>query len=178
MLKRIKPYKWFFVLVMANMCLYGWEPALGLRSMCTSLDSIIQMAVIIPPIFIILGLLDVWIPRETMLKLTGEDSGLKGAAVAFILGSVAAGPLYAAFPIAGVLLKKGCRYFNVLIFIGAWSTTKIPMILFEVSTMGWQFATVRLCLDIAGISLIAYVTDKIITPPEKAAIYKNAGLFE
>jgi len=138
-----------------------------------SVDNLKQMLLVIPPIFILLGLLDVWVPRETMLKLMGKDSGLIGITIAFVLGAASAGPLYAAFPIAGVLMKKGSRLFNVLIFIGAWSTTKIPLLLFEASTMGWRFMFTRLIIDIFVIVLIAYITEKIITIRERKMIYQN-----
>ena len=78
------------------------------------------MALIIPPIFVLLGLLDVWVPRDTMVKYMGEDSGLKGIILSFVIGSAAAGPLYAAFPVAAVFMRKGVKFTNVLIFIGAW----------------------------------------------------------
>ncbi|WP_010243426.1 permease [Acetivibrio cellulolyticus] len=82
------------------------------------------MLSVIPPIFILLGLLDVWVQRETMIRLMGEKSGIIGVTIAFLLGSAIAGLLYAVFPVAGVLLKKGSKFSNVLIFIGAWSTKK------------------------------------------------------
>lgn len=37
-----------------------------------------EMLSIIPPIFILLGLLDVWVQRETMIKLMGKESGILG----------------------------------------------------------------------------------------------------
>ena len=118
------------------------------------------MLSVLPPIFILLGLLDVWVDRATMVKYTGKGSGFKGALIAFLLGSAAAGPLYAAFPFAGVMLKKGSSIRNVLIFIGAWSTTKIPLLAFEAASMGVPFMLIRLGLSIVGIPLIAYVTEK------------------
>jgi len=133
---------------------------------------------ILPNIDSLLGLLDVWVQRETMIKLMGEKSGFIGISLAFILGSAAAGPLYAAFPIAGVLLKKGSKFSNVLIFIGAWSTTKIPLLLFEVTSMGWKFMLTRFIIDIPGIALIAYTTDKLLSSKEKQYIYDNAVLME
>ena len=89
--------------------------------------------------------------------------------------SDAAGPLYAAFPIAGVLLQKGSKFSNVIIFIGAWSTTKIPMLLFEASSMGWKFMMIRFVIDIPGIMLIAYVTERLLNEKEKQYIYDSAG---
>jgi len=54
--------------------------------------------------------------------------------VSSLMGSAAAGPLYAAFPVAEVMISKGASMFNVMVFLGAWSTTKIPLFMFEMAT--------------------------------------------
>jgi uncharacterized membrane protein YraQ (UPF0718 family) len=59
-----------------------------------------------------------------MIKYMGPQSGIKGTLIAFLLGSFAAGPLYGAFPLAAVLMKKGAGFMNILIFIGAWRQRK------------------------------------------------------
>lgn len=132
------------------------------------------MLLVIPPVFILLGLLDVWVPRETMIKYMGERSGVKGIVLSIILGSAAAGPLYGAFPVAAVFMKKGVKFSNVLIFIGAWSTTKIPMLLFELSALGAAFTLTRLLIDIPGIILIAFLLNAYISKEEKESIYRTA----
>lgn len=104
----------------------------------------------------------------------GEKSGLIGILLAFIIGSAAAGPLYAAFPVAGVLLKKGSKLSNVLMMAGAWSTTKIPLLLFEVSSMGPKFTLIRLIMDFLGIAIIAYFTEKLLSKNDKEEIYAKA----
>ncbi|KGG79453.1 permease [Caloranaerobacter azorensis H53214] len=147
---------------------------LGIKAFNTAVYSIKEMILVIPPVFIVLGLLDIWVPRETMVKYMGENSGLKGIVLAIILGSAAAGPLYGAFPIAAVFMKKGVKFSNVLIFIGAWSTTKIPMFLFEMSSLGVRFAVTRLLIDIPGIIIIAHVLNLLLTRDEIEKIYKNA----
>jgi len=136
------------------------------------------MLLVIPPIFVLLGLLDVWVPREKMIKFMGKGSGLKGSVLAFLLGSFAAGPLYGAFPVAAVLMKKGASFFNILIFIGAWSTTKIPMLLFEMSALGNRFALSRLAIDIVGIVLIAWAMASALGKVEIEKIYTNAETLE
>ena len=83
-------------------------------------------------------------------------------------------PLYGAFPIAAVFMKKGVKFTNILIFIGAWSTTKLPMILFEIAAMGTKFAMTRFIINIFGILLIAYLVNKSLSEKEIASIYKNA----
>jgi len=105
----------------------------------------------------------------------GESSGIIGILLAFFIGSAAAGPLYAAFPVAAMLLKKGSKLSNVLIMLGAWSTTKIPLILFEASSLGPKFMLIRLGMDLIGIALIAYFIERILTKEEKEAIIKRAA---
>lgn len=170
----IKRYKFVFLLVLIDLIIIAISPSVGQKSLEITRSSALEMVAVLPPVFILLGLLDVWVERETMITLMGEKSGFIGIAVAFLLGSAAAGPLYVAFPLAGVLLKKGCRFSNVLIFIGAWSTTKIPMLLFEATAMGWRFMALRFLVDIPGIALIAYLTDKLLNDKEKQQIYDNA----
>jgi len=147
---------------------------IGFKALIISAYSFKEMLLVIPPVFILLGLLDVWVPREIMIKYMGEGSGIKGILLSFLIGSVAAGPLYGAFPVAAVLMKKGAKFSNILIFIGAWSTTKIPMFLFEISALGAKFAFTRLLIDIPGIIIIAYVISKLISKKEIHEIYKNA----
>ncbi|MBP2642645.1 MAG: putative permease [Firmicutes bacterium] len=169
----VKRYRLFLAVAFINLLLLLLRPSVGLDSIILSADSLQQMLVVIPPIFVLLGLLDIWVPREIMIKLMGKQSGIIGMTIAFSLGSMAAGPLYAAFPIAEVLLKKGSSFFNVIIFIGAWSTTKIPLLLFEASAMGWEFMLARFIIDIPGIVLIAYFTEKLLSSREMDLIYGN-----
>ncbi|MDC7229674.1 MAG: permease [Sphaerochaetaceae bacterium] len=134
-----------------------------------------EMLLVIPPIFILLGLLDVWVPKQTMVRYMGKGSGLKGILLSLFIGSAAAGPLYGAFPVAAVFMKKGVTFSNILIFIGAWSTTKIPMILFEFSALGAPFALTRLLIDIPGIIIIAFLLSKMMGKEEIEAIYERAS---
>lgn len=175
MMKFVKRYRFFIILAPINIGILIVYPAIGQKSLKITWSNALEMLSIIPPVFVLLGLLDVWVQRETMIKLMGDKSGLVGMGLAFFLGSAAAGPLYAAFPIAGVLLKKGSSFFNILVFIGAWSTTKIPMLMFEASSMGWKFMLTRFVINIPGIILIAYATEKLLSNKEKELIYKNSA---
>ncbi|HKL58423.1 MAG TPA: permease [Sphaerochaeta sp.] len=164
-----------FLIVLALLVLYGafnWE--VGQKVVETTLYQLKEMVLVIPPIFILLGLLDVWVPKETMVKFMGEKSGLKGIVLALFIGSAAAGPLYGAFPVAAVFMKKGVKFTNILIFLGAWSTTKIPMFLFEVASLGAVFAVTRLLIDIPGIIIIAYLLSVLMPKAEIEAIYSKA----
>lgn len=172
----LKRYKFFLSLIIINLVLFILKPDTGSHSIKISIANIYEMFIILPPIFILLGLLDIWVQRETMISLMGEKSGILGMLIAFLLGSAAAGPLYAAFPVAGVLIKKGSKFSNVLIFIGAWSTTKIPMLLLEASSMGWKFMLTRFLINIPGILLIAFTIETLLSSREKNDIYNNMRL--
>ena len=170
----LKRYRVFLVFLLINTALLVYSPETAYRSLELTKDNLLEMASILPPVFILLGLLDVWVQRETMIKYMGPGSGLKGGVFAFLLGAAAAGPLYAAFPLAVVLMKKGAKLSNVFIFIGAWSTTKIPMLLFEASNLGLNYTLLRLGFNIIGILLIAVILEKSLPEKDRADIYKAA----
>ncbi|MDD3168035.1 MAG: permease [Eubacteriales bacterium] len=170
----VKRYRVFLSLAAVNLAIILIWPEIGMKSLDLTRINLIDMLSVIPPIFILLGLLDVWVKRETMVRFMGEGSGFIGVLLAFFIGSAAAGPLYGAFPVAGVLLKKGSKLSNVFIMIGAWSTTKIPLLLFEASALGIKFTIIRLLLDVVGIAAIAYFTEKILSQEERMEIYANS----
>lgn len=170
----IKRYRLFLILLLINISLLFISPELGSASLRLTKSNLMEMLSVLPPIFILLGLIDTWVKRETMIKYMGERSGVKGLLIAFTMGSAAAGPLYAAFPIAGMLLKKGASLTNVFIFIGAWSTTKIPMLLFEASSLGLKFTLIRLICSVIGIILIAAILQKTTPETEKKLLYEKA----
>jgi uncharacterized membrane protein YraQ (UPF0718 family) len=170
----IKRYRFFLIMLLVLGGLALQQPALGLKSANLAWTNLLDLLAVVPPIFLLLGLLDVWVPREIMIKLTGEGSGLLGITLSFLLGSFAAGPLYAAFPVAGIMLKKGSKLSNIMIFIGAWSTTKIPLLLFEATSLGWKFMLGRFLLNLPVILIIGYFVQKTLPEKDLQAIYSNA----
>lgn len=172
--KLVKRYKIFILLLSINIAALVVFPSMGRKAFQLTGSNILEMLSVLPSIFILLGLLDVWVKRETMIKYMGDNSGIVGVLLAFFLGSASAGPLYAAFPVAGVLLKKGSKLSNVFVMLGAWSTTKIPLILFEASALGLKFMLVRFVMDLIGIVMIAYITEKSLTQKDRDSIYQQA----
>lgn len=177
MKKLLKKYRTFLITIGGIGILTLIDYPLGSKAVSVSAYSFKEMLLVIPPVFVLLGLLDVWVPKETMIKYMGEGSGLKGVVLAIIIGSAAAGPLYGAFPVAAVFMKKGVKFSNILIFIGAWSTTKIPMILFEITSLGFKFAMTRLLIDIPGIIIIAMILQALLSKDEIREIYAKAQKF-
>jgi uncharacterized membrane protein YraQ (UPF0718 family) len=174
MSKLIKRYSFFLFALLAMVMLAIWDWSREVKALHILYFSLKEMLLVIPPIFLLLGFLDIWVPKETMTRYMGPEAGMKGVLLAIFIGSAAAGPLYGAFPVAAVLMKKGVSFTNILIFIGAWSTTKIPMFLFEMAALGPRFAWTRLAVDIPGIIIIAWILNRMISSKEKEKIYQNA----
>lgn len=125
-------------------------------------DFSLEIFTLVPCIFLLIGLFDAWVPRETIEKHTGECSGVKGAALVILLAMFQGGPLYGAFPVAHILWEKGCSPRNVFMYIGAFSTLKIPMLAFEISFIGLEFALLRAVVALPVFLIIAEVMARYV----------------
>lgn len=174
-MKWIKKYLIFIISIIIIGVTFIWSKEVGLKAIDTVKFSFKEMFMVLPPIFILLGLLDVWVPKDTMVKFMGEGSGIIGILISIFLGSAAAGPLYGAFPVAAIFMKKGVKLSNIFIFIGAWSTTKLPMFLFELTSLGSKFAFTRLAINIPGILIIAYAVRALLSEEDIKDMYEAAS---
>jgi len=118
-----------------------------------------EMILFLPLMFILIGLFDVWVPREKIEKHIGNESGWKGTGLVILLASLQAGPLYGAFPFAFILWKKGCSIKNIFIYLGAFATIKIPMITFEIGFLGLKFSLLRTLITLPVFIIIGYIME-------------------
>lgn len=163
----LNAYRFLIVILAIDFIILALWPATGRAVFRHTWATFAEMLAILPPVFLLLGLLDVWVPREAVMKVMGEKSKVLGAALSVVLGAAAAGPLYGAFPVAETMHRKGVRYFNIIVFLGAWSTLKIPMALFEMASLGPRFALLRWAINVPAIILIALIIDRLIPQSEK-----------
>ena len=169
-----KKHLFLIVVISANLAALIFLPQTGIKSIEFTLKNFINFLFMLAPVFICIGLMDVWIEKETMVKLMGKNSNSKGILIAFAFGVVTAVPLYALLPVAGMLLKKGSKISNVLIFICSSASIRIPLLLFEVSYMGWKFTAARFVVNVFIIFAIAIIIDKTLNEKDKNEIYENA----
>jgi uncharacterized membrane protein YraQ (UPF0718 family) len=160
-------------MLLAGFAVAAAMPHAAGRIASNTISNVAEMLTILPPIFILLGLMDVWVPRETFVRLMGPRSGALGALLAVILGAVAAGPLYAAFPVASMMLKKGVSFTNVMVLLGAWSTLKIPMFLFETASLGARFSVTRWIASVPVILAMSRIIPRALGPVEVDAILRK-----
>ncbi|MGI6702755.1 MAG: permease [Clostridia bacterium] len=161
-LKKIKENLFLVFIVLAYAVILLMKPQMGVQAVQNSGYYIKEMLLIMPVIFILTALLDTWVPKQTIMKYLGQESKFKGIVLSFALGSVSAGPVYAAFPICIMLHKKGATIKNIVIILSSWAVIKIPMLLNEMKFLGAKFMIVRWVLTIIAITIFSWITSQIV----------------
>ncbi len=134
-----------------------------------SWDFFIEMGTILPAVMILMGLFSVWVSKEMVVKYLGKTSGIKGISLAIFFGALPTGSLYVAFPVASVLIKKGARTSNIIIFLSAWACIKIPQEMMELQFLGPKFMVARLILTIIFVVIMGLSIERIIEWSDKKA---------
>ena len=158
----LAPYRLFLLLAAADLLLWPLAPALARGAATTTWGFLVEVATVLPPILVLLGLLDVWVPRRLVEAQLGPGSGWRGLGLAMLLGTAAAGPLYAAFPVAVSLQRKGARLATVVVFLGTWAAIKTPMVMMESSFVGLRFALLRLALTVPAVLAIGWLMERLL----------------
>jgi uncharacterized membrane protein YraQ (UPF0718 family) len=146
----------FIVFITAS---YFYNYQIGKQAALNFKMFFIEMMSFIPLMFILIGLFDVWFPKEKVEKHIGHDSGIKGIFWVILLAMLQAGPLYGAFPVAYLLWKKGASTRNIFIYLGAFATLKIPMLMFEVGFMGLKFSLLRTLITLPMFITMGFIME-------------------
>jgi len=148
--------------------LRGYRPGI---SMSKSLGYFsLEMLKILPPAFILIGLFEVWVKKETVERHFGGQAGLRGHIGGILLAGTTVGGLYIAFPVAYSLYRKGADLGVIFSYIGASAICRVPMTIFEASFLGLKFSIIRLSVSIPLVIATSwilghYLKDKNIKLP-------------
>ncbi len=122
-----------------------------------------EMLKILPCAFILIGLFEVWVKRETVEKHLGTESGFRGYMWTVLLAGTTVGGLYVAFPIAYSLYSKGAKLSIIFTYIGASAICRVPMTIFEASFMGVKFSLIRLLASLPLVIATSIVLENYLT---------------
>lgn len=161
-IKFVKGNLFLSLIIFCYIILAIFKPDLGIQGVKNSGYYIKEMLMIMPVIFVLTALLDTWISKETIIKYLGKDTKAKGVLCAFIIGSISAGPIYAAFPFCVMLHKKGASINNLVIILSSWAVVKVPMLLNESKFLGPKFMLIRWTLTVIAIIFFSWLTAKIV----------------
>ncbi len=116
-----------------------------------------DMLKIIPCAFILIGLFEVWVRKETVEKHLGEKNKFSGYLVVIFLAGTTVGGLFVAFPVAYTLYNKGAKLSIIFTYIGAAGICRIPMIIFESSFLGLKFTLIRLLISVPLVIITSVI---------------------
>ena len=137
----------------------------------------LTMLRIVPVAFILIGLFEVWVKKETVEKHLGTDSGIWGYLWAILLSSTTVGGIYVAFPVSYSLYRKGARLSVIFTYLSSAAITRIPMAIFEASLLGVKFTVIRFLVSLPLVILSSILLEKYLTkhgfkmsPPDKQKV--------
>ncbi len=181
MMETIKKFKFPILVGFAFVVLAVIAPVTAARSTGVTWDYFKEMALIMPPVFILMGLMEVWVPKDKIQKWLGNGSGIKGGLISLALGTLPTGPLYVAFPMTATLLRKGASITNMVIFLGSWGALKIPQLMVEIKFLGLPFTGLRFVVTLTALVIMGFIMETILgrktgmgwLPPENEEIMKK-----
>lgn len=178
--KKAKENLFLVLIIFVYLLLFVFEPSMAVESVKNSGYYIKEMLMIMPVIFVLTALLDMWVPREKILRYLGKDAGVRGIFLSFVVGSISAGPIYAAFPMCVMLHKKGASIRNIVIILSSWAVIKVPMLLNEAKFLGVKFMAIRWMLTVIAIVVFSWISAKLIKDedlpveaPTQSGLYIN-----
>jgi uncharacterized membrane protein YraQ (UPF0718 family) len=153
-----------WVVAVAYVVMAVTRPAEAARAASLSVQTFVDLIATLLTVFVFVGLFQVWINDEFIMKHLGEQSGVKGLALGAGLGTVLHGPLIGVFPLLRALLAKGAKLGVVVAIVSTWAI-KLPMIPLEIKLFGWKFALLR--------NGLLFVSAFIMAPLMEWALGKN-----
>ncbi len=103
---KIRKNKLLLFVALAYIAIFIFLPDKAAKSVSNSVYYLVEMLQVLPVIFLLTVVIEALVPKEVIMRGFGEKSGVKGNLLALLLGSISAGPIYAAFPSARPCWEK------------------------------------------------------------------------
>lgn len=132
-----------------------------------------SMFAILPVAFILIGLFEVWVSKETIEAQMGKNSGIKGYLWAIVLAGPTAGGMYVSFPVAYALFKKGANLKVIFFYVGCVALCRIPMTLIEASFLGIKFTFLRLAFALPLVLISSMLLGSYLQKQKYKITIKN-----
>lgn len=164
MIRALIRSQWLLLLTIG---LYVWGFAVAPQRAAAALNvgasTFASVLLLIVAVFGLVGLLQVWISRELIVRLLGREGGIKGLLIAALCGTLLIGPAYIIFPLLMSIQKQGARWAVVTIVLTSYAV-KLQMIPIEIGFLGWPFslarAVITICLAIPSGLLVEALMER------------------
>ena len=82
--KMLKENLFTAIIIIAYVLIFILKPETGMTAVGNSGYYLKEMLMIMPVIFVLTALLDIWVPKETIMKYLGKQSKSKGIILSFL----------------------------------------------------------------------------------------------
>lgn len=161
-MKKIKKFRIIIIAIILYIITFIFKKDTFSSALGITLGFIKEMLQVLPPVLVLSALITVWVPSNIIEKGLGYKSGIKGKLISILIGSVSAGPIYAAFPATLVLFKKGASISNIVVILSSWAVIKVPMLFVEANFLGLQFTLIRFLLTVPAILIMGILIEKLV----------------
>ncbi len=93
--------------------------------------------------FIIAGIIPLLIPRETISRWVGVESGWRGLLIGTVVGGLLPGGPYICLPMIAGLLRVGASVGTMVAMLFGWELLAFTRLPLEVGILGWKFTLIR-----------------------------------
>lgn len=113
-------------------------------------------------VFVLMGLIEAYISRETIVSILGQKSGILGILYAEIVGSIALFMPPAVFPFGGYLHDNGASYGSVAGFVFTAILIGVTTLPVEIKFLGKRFTIFRNIFTFVLAFFIAVLMEVIL----------------
>ena len=159
-MKKLLPIIVYGIFIVVSL-MAGFNP--GIQIGINFLMFFTEMLKMLPCVFVLIGLFEVWVKKETVEKHLGKESGILAYIWGILLAGTSVGGIFVAFPVAYSLYNKGARLSFVFTYIGASAICRIPMTVFEASFMGLKFTVIRLAVSLPLVILSSLLLESYLS---------------
>lgn len=134
-------------------------PGIIIQALMAGGEMLIAVLPLLTAAFVLAGMVQVLVSRETINKWLGKDSGMKGIILGGIAGALVPGGPYIFYPIAASFLLSGAEIGTVITFVVAknlWSLSRLPM---EVALLGPELTFIRFLVTLVFPVIIGVIAN-------------------
>ena len=114
--------------------------------------------------FIIVGFLDLLLPRETLQSWMGDEAGWRGLVTGSVIGALVQGGPFAFFPLFDAVFRDSVTTGTAVAMITAWGMINVGHLPYELAFLGPRFMALKYSLYLAVPALTGALANLLFGP--------------
>ncbi len=137
----IKDWALEIIILLIAVVLAIFNPSKVSSALLFAAKTYLNLFVVFGAVALLSAFIGVTIPKQTIGKIIGKQSGIKGILIGAVFGSLMVGPAYIFYQLFKELREKGAGANIIATTISAWAI-KAPWIPFAITVLGWKFTLI------------------------------------